>query len=67
MGHLEQLKEALSSTIKLTRSKEFKDYTKDEQEFFRNYIRELNEEINAEYEALAYIRRRDKEKKHEAL
>ncbi len=64
MGHLEQMKEALSHTIKFTRSESFKEYSKEEQAFFRNYVRELNEDINAEYEALEFIRRRDKDKEH---
>ena len=64
MSRLEQLQEALSHTIKLTKSEGFKAYSKEEQEFFRGYIKELDEEIIAEYEALDFIRRRDREKDH---
>lgn len=64
MGHLEQLKVALSETIKLIRSGDFNQYSKDEQQFFRGYIKELNDEIAAEYEAMEFIRQRDKEKEH---
>ena len=64
MGHLEQLKAALAETVKLTKSKEFREYTVEEQSFFRGYVKELNEEINSEYEAMAFIAQRDKEKEH---
>jgi hypothetical protein len=64
MSRLEQLQEALSHTIKLTKSEGFKTYSKKEQEFFRSYSKELNEEITAEYEAIDFIRRRDQEKEH---
>jgi hypothetical protein len=69
MSHLEQLKAALSATIKLTRSETFTTrHSTEEQEFYRGYIRELNEEINAEYEAMDFVRRRDEDKEHhEAL
>ena len=66
MSRLEQLQEALSHTIKLTKSEGFKVYSKEEQEFFKAYIKELDEEIIAEYEALDFIRRRDREKEHAA-
>jgi hypothetical protein len=65
MGHLEQLKAALTATIKLTRSEGFTtQHSTEEQEFYRGYIRELNEEINAEYEAMDFVRRRDEGKEH---
>jgi hypothetical protein len=67
MGHLDQLKAALDSTIKLTKSADFRQYSKDEQDFFRSYVRELNEEINAEYEAIAFVAQRERDKQHEAL
>jgi hypothetical protein len=68
MSHLEQLKAALNETVKLTRSDAFTtQHTVEEQEFYRGYIRELNEEINAEYEAMDFIRRREQEKQHEAV
>ena len=67
MSHLEQLKAALDRTIKLTKAEEFSKYSKDEQDFFKSYVRELNEEINAEYEARAFVAQRERDKQHEAV
>ena len=67
MSQLEQLKAALEETIHLTKSEGFKAYSTEEQDFFRGYVRELSEEIGAEYEAMEFIRQRDKEKLHEAV
>ncbi len=67
MSHLELLQAALEKTIHLTKSEGFKEYSEDEQTFFRGYVKELNDEISAEYEAMEFIRRRDKEKLHEAV
>ncbi len=67
MSQLEQLKKALEETIHLTKSEAFKEYSVDEQNFFRGYVRELSEEISAEYEAMEFVRQRDKEKLHEAV
>ena len=65
MGHLEQLKAALSATIKLTKSEGFTaEHSPEEQAFYRDYVGELNEEIAAEYEAMEFIRARDQEKEH---
>ncbi len=62
MTPLEQLQESLKRTIKITKDKRFTTlYTVDEQEVYRGHIKELNEEINAEYEAIAFIRQRDEE------
>ena len=60
MSHLEQLKQALEHTIKITKDERFtKLYSVDEQRFFKSYVKDLNEEINAEYEALEFIRQRE--------
>jgi len=66
MGTLEQLKRALTQTVKLTKDPEFRTkLSLEEQEFYKSYIKELQEEIDAEYEALEYIRRRDMKKEHD--
>jgi hypothetical protein len=67
MSVIEQLKEALDHTNKITKGPCFTtQYTKDEQEFFKTYAKELTEELNAEYEAIAFIAKRDREKEHGA-
>ncbi len=61
MSNLQQMQEALKRAIKLTRDDRFTElHSKDEQKVYHDLIRELNEDISAEYEALEYIRRRDK-------
>jgi hypothetical protein len=68
MGHLEQLKAALTETLRLTKDPNFRvQYNKEEQEFYQSYVKELNEEINAEYEAQAFIAQREREKEHGAV
>ena len=67
MSHLEQMQAALEETIHLTKSEGFKKYSRAEQDFFRSYVKELTEEISAEYEAMEFIRQREKEKNHEAV
>ena len=60
MSHLEQLKQALERTIKITKDPRFKElYSQEEQDFYKSYVGELKEEIETEYEALAYIRQRE--------
>ena len=68
MNQLEQLKQALAHTIKITKDPRFTSlYNAEEQDFFKSHVRELNEEINAEYEAIEFIRQREMRCEHEAV